>query len=78
MRAPTQCSFSALPDGLCARAVDNSVDTVHTILKPAVKFTANSDVDRRSASNPFASEVRPYAGRVRRTESNPPNRVAVS
>lgn len=97
MRTPTQRPFSVLPNGVCARAVDNSVDNVdkcaysreiaartavdsavHTILKPAVKFTANSDVDRRSASNPFASEVRPYAGRVRRTESNPPNRVAVS
>ena len=28
MRAPTQRSFSALPDGICARAVDNSVDNV--------------------------------------------------
>mgnify|MGYP006917407463 FL=1 len=97
LRAPTQRSFSALPDGICARAVDNSVDNVdkcaysreiaartavdsavHTAAKPAVKSTAKSDVDRRSASNPFASEVRPYAGRVRRTESNPTNCAAVS
>ena len=96
MRAPTQRPFSVLPDGICARAVDNSVDNVdkcaysreiaartavdsavHTTLKPAVKFTTNSDVDRRSASNPFASEVRPYAGRVRRTGSNPTNCAAV-
>ena len=92
MRALTQRPFSVLPDGICARAVDNSVDNVdkcaysreiaartavdsavHTAAKPAVK----SDVDRRSASNPFASEVRPYAGRVRRTGSNPTNCAAV-
>ena len=97
LRAPTQRFFSALPNGVCARAVDNSVDNVdkcaysreiaartavdsavHTAAKPAVKSTAKSDVDRRSASNPFASEVRPYAGRVRRTESNPTNCAAVS
>ena len=97
LRAPPQRSFSALPDGICARAVDNSVDNVdkcaysreiaartavdsavHATLKPAVKPIMKAAVDRRSESNPFASEVRPYAGRVRRTESNPTNCAAGS
>ena len=40
MRAPTQCSFSALPDGICARAVDNSVDNVDKL-----RFTPLFDTD---------------------------------